>query len=152
MTLPAACSSDSKPFAFPSVSSSEVGVAPTIVSESPPPDETMIKVLTEGTGKPVAHGDVLVTNVKSQVWTDDGTQVRPYIDTFNTQRVLIRSVEQIVPGVAATLPGIKVGSRVVIVTPPRDGFGEQGNPQVGIGPKDSLSFVFDIVDAFPVTA
>src|SRR5690349_8937789 len=117
LTMPAACGGDSKPFAFPSVSSTDVGVAPTIVSETSPPKDTMMKVLTEGTGKPVGQGDILVVNVKSQVWTDDGTQVPPYIDTFASKRVLIRSVDQIVPGVAATMPGVKVGSRVVIVTP-----------------------------------
>ena len=78
------------------------------------------KVLTEGTGKAIAHGDILVADLKSQVWTDDGTEIKPYIDTFTGGRGLIRPIEQIVPGVSATLPGVKGGCRVPRGRPRRD--------------------------------
>ncbi len=154
LTLPAACGGgdDAKAFEFPSVSSAEVGVVPQIVSNSAPPAESQVKVLTEGSGRALASGDVLVADLKSQVWTQDGTEVPPYVDTFSAKRLLIISIDQIVPGVAKKLPGVKVGSRVVLVTPPADGFGEQGNPQVGVSPTDSLVFVFDILNAFGADA
>ncbi len=39
-----------------------------------------------------------------------------------------------------------------MVTPPADGFGPQGNPQIGVGPDDSLIWVVDIIDAVPIDA
>ena len=46
------------------------------------------------------------------------------------------------------LIGKKVGSRVLLVIPPKDGYGEQGNPQGGISGTDTLVFVVDILDAY----
>ncbi|WP_156870117.1 FKBP-type peptidyl-prolyl cis-trans isomerase [Sporichthya polymorpha] len=149
LILPAACGGDDdKTFAFPTVSSAEVGVVPEITSNSAPPKESELQVLTEGKGRALAAGDMLVADLKSQVWSTDGKEIPPYVDTFSAKRVLIASIDEIVPGVAKKLPGVKVGSRVVLVTPPADGFGEQGNPQIGVQPEDSLVFVFDILDAF----
>lgn len=146
LTVPAACG-DETPFAFPTVSSPQVGVDPTIVAASPPPKETVIQVLSEGAGRPVHRSDVLVTNVKSQVWKPRGAEATPYVNTFADGEVLIRSLNQIVPGWAKVLPGVKVGSRVLVITPPEDGFGAEGNEMVGVTKDDPLIFVIDILDA-----
>jgi FKBP-type peptidyl-prolyl cis-trans isomerase len=59
----------------------------------------------------------------------------------------------------STLPGLKkaltcaqVGSRVAVVVPPDDAFGEKGNESIGISPDDSLVFVIDVERAFPAKA
>jgi FKBP-type peptidyl-prolyl cis-trans isomerase len=56
---------------------------------------------------------------------------------------------------ASTLPGLRKGlscasegSRVAVVVPPADAFGEEGNAQLGIEPEDSLVVVFDVQRAF----
>ena len=49
--------------------------------------------------------------------------------------------------VASALQGQKVGSRVLLVIPPADGYGEQGNEQAGIKGTDTLFFVVDILGA-----
>lgn len=157
LLLPAACGGgddkkDSGPFAFPTVSSSKVGEDPKIISNTAAPAESMIKVLTEGTGRPVAAGDVLVTNLKGQAWDTGGVELPAFVDSFSNGEPLVRPLNSIVPAWEKKLPGIKVGSRVLLVAPPADGFGAEGNQQIGIFPTDSLMFVIDIVDAFAVDA
>jgi peptidylprolyl isomerase len=41
-----------------------------------------------------------------------------------------------------------VGSRVMLVVPPADGYGKAGNTQAGIKPTDTLVFVVDVLGAF----
>lgn len=148
LTIPAACGDDDPtPFAFPTVSSAEVGVEPAVISGTAPPEDTMVKVLHEGTGPAVAAGDVLVTEIKSQVWSTKGEERPPYVNTF-PRGVLIAPVNRVVPAWEKAMPGMQVGSRVLLVAPPEDGFGQTGNPGAGVRPDDSLIFVVDIVARF----
>jgi peptidylprolyl isomerase len=45
------------------------------------------------------------------------------------------------------LVGQTVGSQVLLVVPPDQGYGSKGNSQAGIKPTDTLVFVVDILDA-----
>ena len=45
------------------------------------------------------------------------------------------------------LVGQKVGSRVLVVVPPAEGYGKDGNQQAGIKGTDTLVFVVDILAA-----
>src|SRR6185312_7502288 len=58
------------------------------------------------------------------------------------------SPTSLLQGMYDGLLGKKVGSRVLVVIPPALAFGTAGSPQLGIGPDDSLIFVFDILDGF----
>jgi peptidylprolyl isomerase len=46
------------------------------------------------------------------------------------------------------LVGAPIGGRVLMVLPPAEAFGEAGQSEMGVGPNDSLVFVFDVLDAF----
>ncbi len=150
LTIPAACSGDDKPFAFPTVSSAEVGVDPTVVSSTPPPKDTQFKVLTEGTGHPIGPDDVLVAHAKGQVWSDGGVAVPSFVNTFSGKHMLFQPISMTVPGWGKVLPGIKVGSRVLIVNSPADGFGDAGQPSLGVTKDDSLIWIIDVVDSTPM--
>ena len=52
------------------------------------------------------------------------------------------------PGWDKTLVGVKVGSRLLLVVPPADGYGSAGVPAAGISGTDTLVFVVDILGAF----
>jgi peptidylprolyl isomerase len=54
----------------------------------------------------------------------------------------------LLPGLETALVGQKLGSRVLAVIPPKDGFGTSGNSTAGIGKTDTLVFVIDMVSAF----
>ncbi len=84
MTIPAACGGDGpEAFAFPTVSSNELGVDPKVVSSTAPPEDTVIQVLKEGTGKPVGANDVLVADTKAQLWSTGGVELPSFVNTFS---------------------------------------------------------------------
>ena len=58
------------------------------------------------------------------------------------------SPSQVIPGWDKGLTGQTVGSRVMLVIPPADGYGKTGNSQAGIKGTDTLVFVVDILGAF----
>ena len=52
---------------------------------------------------------------------------------------------QVIPGWDKTLVGQKVGSRVILAIPPKEGYGKKGQPDAGIKGTDTLYFVVDIL-------
>ncbi len=52
-----------------------------------------------------------------------------------------------IPGWDKGLVGQKVGSQVLLVIPPAEGYGAAGAPNAGISGTDTLVFVVDILDA-----
>jgi peptidylprolyl isomerase len=54
----------------------------------------------------------------------------------------------VITGWSSGLRGVKVGSRVMLVIPPKDGYGSSGNSQAGIKGTDTLVFVVDVLAAF----
>jgi peptidylprolyl isomerase len=59
---------------------------------------------------------------------------------------------RLLPGLQTALRNQKIGSRVLAVIPPKDGYGSQGNPQGGVKPTDTLVFVIDLLKAYPANA
>ena len=57
----------------------------------------------------------------------------------------------LLPGLETALEGQQVGSRVLAVIPPADAFGTAGNSQIGVGPKDTVVFVIDMIKTFTNT-
>jgi FKBP-type peptidyl-prolyl cis-trans isomerase len=56
--------------------------------------------------------------------------------------------EQVIKGWDLGLTGQRVGSRVLLVLPPADGYGSTGVPGSGVTGTDTLVFVVDIIDAY----
>jgi len=59
---------------------------------------------------------------------------------------------QLLPGLEKALIGQKAGSRVLAVLPPADAFGPGGNPGIGVGPKDTVVYVIDMLTSVGNTA
>ena len=57
-------------------------------------------------------------------------------------------VGQVIKGWDETLVGHQVGDRVLLVVPPADGYGSQGQPSAGISGTDTLVFAVDIVGTY----
>jgi peptidylprolyl isomerase len=53
-----------------------------------------------------------------------------------------------IPNFCSALAGAKEGARVVTIFPAKDAHGEQGVPDIGIGPKDSFVFVFQLTRVY----
>ena len=113
-----------------------------------PGARTTSTVLEEGTGQPVAEGDLLVADYLGATFRGVKTFDNSY-DRGNPGAFTLSSGQNgVIPGWVKALRGKKAGSRVLMVIPPKDGYGSQGNPQAGIKGGDSLVFVVDIIAAY----
>jgi FKBP-type peptidyl-prolyl cis-trans isomerase len=132
---------------LPTVSAT-AGKAPTVkVPTSAPPSSLVVKTLIKGSGPPVAKGQEVVTQYVGLIW-----RTRAVFDSswsrgapFGFQ--IDATPAQIIPGWDTGLLGVPVGSRVMLVIPPKDGYGSSGESAAGIKGTDTLVFVVDILDA-----
>jgi len=107
-----------------------------------------VKTLIQGTGATLTKSDVMATNFVVYFW--DGTNSSLKENTFTSSPTIISS--SLLPGLESALIGKKVGSRVLAVIPPAQGFGTSGNPQAGITGTTTLVFVIDVLKAYAATA
>jgi peptidylprolyl isomerase len=114
-----------------------------------PPATLQISYLHRGTGPKVVAGELLVANYLGQIWGGkvfDSSFSRKQLSAFPI------GVGQVIPGWDKGLLGVPVGSRVLLIVPPIDGYGSTGNSTAGITGKDTLVFVIDVADAYGKSA
>ncbi len=114
--------------------------APTItVPGGDAPADFESEVLKKGDGAVVQEGDTVLLQYTGALWTDGTVFDSSWTKGAPTQL----STEQVVPGFKKALVGQTVGSQVLAVIPPADGYGEAGQGQ--IPPNATLVFVIDIL-------
>jgi peptidylprolyl isomerase len=140
-------SKDSAEKGLPTVSGS-YGDKPKITLEkgAKAPVKLQSSVLKKGKGPKVAKGDLLIADYLGEVYKSrkvfDNSYDRKAPSAFPI------GVGQVVAGWDKALVGVNVGSRVLMVLPPKEGYGKPGNPQAGIKPTDSLVFVVDVIASY----
>ena len=123
--------------------SGKVGQAPKVTWEDrAETDELESEVLVEGKGAQIADGDQVITHL----WVGNGFSRREVFSTYEQQQPEILTVgdDQLLPAFRVALADRRIGSRVVVLAPPADAFGEQGNAQLDIGNTDDVVFVVDL--------
>jgi peptidylprolyl isomerase len=131
--------------ALPSVSGGFNQTPKISFPKSAAPGSLQVKYLHRGSGPKVVSGELLVANYLGQIWGGkvfDSSFSRKQLSSFPI------GVGQVIPGWDKGLVGVPVGSRVMLVVPPADGYGSTGNSSAGITGKDTLVFVIDVVDAY----
>ena len=145
----AACSSSSSDSSMPKVSGA-FGADPQIaLPDGDPPTGMVVKTLIQGGGPVVGSDDLTLVYVEGKVWAGD----REVFDSYTDRQP--QSVPLATGGVLPAwkqLAGQRIGSRVLMVVPPSDGFGSAGNQQLNILGGDTLVFVFDLLSTVPETA
>jgi FKBP-type peptidyl-prolyl cis-trans isomerase len=149
----AGCGSSSSPSADASTSvkvTGAFGKAPNVsiptASASP---SLYTKTIIQGSGATLTSADSFVGDYAAYVWS--GKTHKLAMSTYTTHTPSLFS-GQLLPGLSTALKGAKEGSRVLAVIPPKEGFGAQGNSQLGITGADTLVFVIDLVKEYPNTA
>ncbi|REE95803.1 FKBP-type peptidyl-prolyl cis-trans isomerase [Thermomonospora umbrina] len=111
------------------------------------PDKLVVKTLIEGDGPALVKGDNAITHYQGQIWKTgkefDSSWKRGPVSAFAI------GTGATVPGFDKGLTGKKVGSRVMLILPPKEGYGKEGNPQGGIKGDDTLVFIVDILGTAP---
>jgi len=105
-------------------------------------EQAETKVLVEGDGETVADGDT----VETHFWIGNGFTEKEAQSTYSqgTPQSLELTSEVLAP-LREAIIGNKVGDRVAVLTSAPDAFGDVGNPAIGIGNRDSVLFVVDIL-------
>lgn len=99
------------------------------------------KVLKEGDGAEVAKGDILIANTVV-VNARDGKVIN---ENYSVGAIGIDLQDQMTfPALVNALPGVKVGSRVLVAAPPKDAFGANGATGIDVQPDDTIIFLFDV--------
>ncbi|MGH3367443.1 MAG: FKBP-type peptidyl-prolyl cis-trans isomerase, partial [Nocardioidaceae bacterium] len=114
-------------------------------STAPAPGKLGVHTLIEGDGDEVQAGDLLTVHYLGQVYPDGKIFDQSY--TRGTPTTFQVGAGALIPAWDEALVGLREGSRVVLVVPPEEGYGSQGNPQAGIKGTDTLLFVIDILGA-----
>ncbi|SFR40783.1 peptidylprolyl isomerase [Microbacterium azadirachtae] len=128
---------------MPTVKLAKDGAPEITIPKTDPPTETKISLLKTGDGPTVASGDYVIVQYRGVTWADgkefDSSWKRGAPAQFQTTGV--------VTGFKKALEGQKVGSQVLAVIPPADGYGAQA--QGSIPANSTLVFVVDILGTVP---
>jgi FKBP-type peptidyl-prolyl cis-trans isomerase len=120
-----------------------------IPAKTAAPKALTVKTLVQGAGAKVVKGDYVVVQYTGVIWRTgkvfDSSWSRSQPFAFND------GSGQVIKGWDNGLVGQTVGSRVMLVIPPAEGYGSAGAPQGGIKGTDTLVFVTDILGAYTPT-
>ncbi len=110
------------------------------------PTQLVVQPLITGTGPTVEAGQTIVVHYTGVIWGSN-KQFDSSWDRKQPAEFVI-GTGQVIPGWDAGLVGQTVGSQVLLVVPPDQGYGTAGNPNAGISGTDTLVFVVDILAAY----
>jgi FKBP-type peptidyl-prolyl cis-trans isomerase len=124
---------------------STTGPTVKINSKATAPTKLQVKTLVKGTGAVVKKSDDIAVQYVGAIWRTDAVFQSSWTSgsPFTTEI----GAGQVIPGWDTGLVGQTVGSRVLLVIPPADGYGSSGESSVGIKGTDTLVFVVDILAA-----
>ena len=126
---------------FPTVTLDDSGAPTVAIPSTDAPVELKTEVLKKGDGPVVGDGDSVTVQYQGVIWGSgqvfDQSWGQGGPRTFQTTGV--------VKGFAAAMIGQTVGSQVLVVIPPDQGYGSEGNSAAGISGTDTLVFVIDIL-------
>jgi peptidylprolyl isomerase len=132
--------------ALPKVSV-QTGTGPQIaIPKSKPPTKLVKTTLIQGTGAPVKTGQSIVVRYVGSIWRTG----KAFNDNWPTTSAPttppnVFQLGQLIPAWNTGLVGVPVGSRVMLVVPPAEGYGKTGQQSAGITATDTLVFVIDIL-------
>jgi len=121
------------------------GEAPTVsIPKAKPGSKLEVKTLIQGSGSTLTKADAMAANFVLYFWSGSSSSLKA--NTFTSNPTVIGGT--MLPGLETALVGKKVGSRVLAVIPPADGYGTSGNSELGITGSTTLVFVIDLLKSY----
>ena len=109
------------------------------VPRTDPPKDLVVQPLIQGKGKAVGQADSATINYTWVDWSSGQVLEQTY-----GAKPATAALSTLVPGLQKALVGQKVGSRVLVVVPPDQGY-PQGNATPKVDPGETLVFVVDVL-------
>lgn len=130
------------PAGLPTVSSG-VGKPEVTIPSADPPTKLVAQTLIEGDGRKLEEGDTILARYVGVSWKTG----KVFDDGFASATTGELSEGSLIPGWVKGLKGKTVGSRVLLVLPPEDGYPDGSNtPPVEKG--DTIVYVVDLLFAY----
>jgi peptidylprolyl isomerase len=111
------------------------------VPKSDPPKHLVVADLKTGSGAVLKASDTAVVHYTGVVWSGQSV----FSSTWQTGAPASLSLGQAVKGIKTALVGQRVGSQVIAVIPPGDGYGSKGDASLSIPGNATLVLVFDVL-------
>lgn len=127
---------------LPAVVTAPDGAPGITVPKTDPPKKLTVAVLQRGDGKKVAADDQVVVKYTGVLWADSSV----FDSTWTKHQasvVQLKESSTVTAGFADGLAGQRIGSQVLLVVPPGEGFGDAGS--TGVPPGSTLIYVVDIL-------
>jgi peptidylprolyl isomerase len=142
----AACGSSAPPPANSSVTAKgSFGSTPKVTIPKEKASGTLaVKTLVQGKGAAIKKSDLFLSNFTIYVWS--GKTNKLLDSTYSSSPQVLPA--SLLPGIESAVTGKKVGSRVLAVIPPKQGYGSSGNSQLGVKGTDTLVFVLDLIQKY----
>jgi peptidylprolyl isomerase len=122
---------------------------PTInVPKGKPPATTDVKVLSRGAGPALQSGDLAVVDGYGRTWGSDASFENTYTSTAVPDTLPVGTGQMQLTGLDKALLGVPTGSRVLIVLPPKEGFGLASQLPTGVKKTDTAVLVFDVLAGY----
>ena len=115
------------------------GVPEITVPKTDPPTALQVQPLIKGKGKKVGENDQVTFNYRWVRWSDGKLLEESY-----RAEPAQAGLTSLLPGMVKGLTGQTVGSRVLLVIPPAEGYPD-GNPTPSLGPNETLVMVIDLL-------
>ncbi|GAB3978029.1 FKBP-type peptidyl-prolyl cis-trans isomerase [Actinoallomurus acanthiterrae] len=116
------------------------------IPSTAPPGRLRIRTIIQGSGPPVQAHQLVVFHDLGQVWRTG----KVFEDSRGRGRPdsVVAGAGQMISGWDRAVVGQRVGSRVLVVIPSKDGYGAKGHAASGITKNDTLAFVIDVLAAY----
>src|SRR5579875_3480504 len=132
--------------ALPTVTAKPGGPPSITVPKGAPPRKLTVVTLIKGTGPAVRAGQDVVVRYVGAIWRTGKVFDENWPSAVQPSAPpTVFQLGHVIAGWNAGLPGVPVGSRVMLVVPPAEGYGKAGQPQAGITGSDTLVFVVDVL-------
>ena len=107
-----------------------------------PPGSLQVRDVVQGTGRAAQSGDAVSVQYAGVSWST-GQQFDASWDRGRKPLDFKLGAGMVIPGWDQGLVGMKTGGRRLLVIPPNQAYGAQGQPPV-IAPNETLVFVIDL--------
>ena len=114
------------------------------IPKETPTSALAVKTLIQGNGAAITKSDLFLSNFTIYVW--NGKTNKLLDSTYSSSPQVLPAT--LLPGIQSAVTGKKLGSRVLAVIPPKQGYGTSGNTQLGVTGSDTLVFVMDLLQKY----
>ena len=131
----------------------KAGAEPKVKFKSPMTAEaTEVSVVTEGKGDAVKTDDIVELGFSFyNAGTGEKMNAGGFGDDLGAPITLAKE-SSVFPALMKGVACATYGSRVAVVAPPADAFGEKGNEELKVAPEDNIVFVIDVKSEIPPRA